>query len=442
MDLDSALLAPGEELAAGSAAHAALGAQLAAFYGRVKEAFGSGEVARLFPPDSAIRPAINPRDAFPGSMCLGLTLSHGEEPTSLAFVARHVDDFLVSLKSDGVRYLLMRTVAGGLFLLSRGNQIFQLICDNQPQLESLLDGELVFHSRNGRPCFLLFDSLLFHGQDRFGREYAERLRDCQRFEAERRFEESFGREAPLRVFTKDFFRAKDARVLVEKLATHALLAGHIDGLILARQRFPYLPGRSPGNLKWKPEELNSIDFLLAENPRYAAQKPELFPRGFGVFELYIGRSDGLMLFDFAFLDAQELERLRARTSEESGSTPCIGEMRWDREYEDERMNAFLEAFWGFDSEMVQELLAKSVHSQALANEPRAIYTLFNSIDRRMRSNQRRARGNWRLLRLRLDKQMPNAISTAENVMVSLDEQFISSQDVLAALENGKTLKRT
>lgn len=430
MDLHAELLSPGGELPPGSAAQRALAEQLARLLAEVRAAFASGAVARQFPA-AELRASINARDPFPGSMCLGLTLGGAEEPTSLAFVARHADDFLVSLKSDGVRYLLLRSAAGGLFLHSRAGQTFELVADAQPRLESVLDGELVFHSRTGERCFLLFDALLFRGQPRFDREYGERLRDCQSFEAEQRFEG--GRRAALPMFTKDFFRAADARVLVERLARHPLLAAHVDGLILARRHFPYLPGRSAGNLKWKPVELNSIDFLLVENARYAAERPALFPRGLSVVELYVGRGSALALFDFAFLDAEERERLCA-TEGEGAAIGCIAEMRWDAEYASEAMDGFLRAFWGFDSELIQQLLRGSAHSSALQSDAKAINALFSNVDRRLRGKRERAQGSWRLIRPRPDKQVPNAFSTAENVLLSLDEQQISSDDLLAALE--------
>lgn len=43
---------------------------------------------------------------------------------------------------------------------------------------------------------------------------------------------------------------------------------NIDGIIFTRIRFPYLPGKSCGILKWKPPSLNSIDFLVVENKNF------------------------------------------------------------------------------------------------------------------------------------------------------------------------------
>ena len=432
MDLDSALLQPGRELAWESAAHRALRGQVERLYEKMRAAFESGTVARQFP-QCLIAPSINARDAFPGSMCLGLTLAPAEDPTSLAFMARQPDDFLLSLKSDGVRYLLLRSVAGGIFLLSRGSQLFELTADEDPRIDCMLDGELVFHSRTGQPCFLLFDSLLFRGQMRFDRNYDERLHDCECFERERAFETSVG--APgLRVFTKDFFRTRDARVLIEQLSHHPLLEGHIDGLILARRNFPYLPGRSPGNLKWKPDELNSIDFLLLENKSFSAEKIALLGPNLSLFEMYVGRGDKLLLFDLAFMDADERERI--------GSEACIAEMRWDRTFSDEHMKQFIEALGHFDYDVLQALVAGSRRGEALSGDVKAVYTLFGTLDRRMRNSEDRVQGNWRLIRLRPDKQVPNVLSTAEKVLLSMDEQQISSQELLAALTSEETIHKS
>ena len=77
----------------------------------------------------------------------------------------------------------------------------------------------------------------------------------------------------------------------------------IDGLILTKINYPYLPGKSCGVLKWKPDYLNTIDFLIVENLRYVREYPEIFgdQDNFFVFELYAIHKYRVAFFDFLFV---------------------------------------------------------------------------------------------------------------------------------------------
>lgn len=63
---------------------------------------------------------------------------------------------------------------------------------------------------------------------------------------------------------------------MKKLAKTKLYKDKIDGLVFTKINFPYLPGKNFGILKWKPDYLNSIDFLIVENPYFIKENPELF----------------------------------------------------------------------------------------------------------------------------------------------------------------------
>lgn len=64
---------------------------------------------------------------------------------------------------------------------------------------------------------------------------------------------------------KDFYEMDKVDFLLQKIANLHLYKDKIDGLILTKVGFPYLPGKNSGILKWKPDYLNSIDFLIVEN---------------------------------------------------------------------------------------------------------------------------------------------------------------------------------
>lgn len=90
------------------------------------------------------------------------------------------------------------------------------------------------------------------------------------------------------------------------MAKISLYKNKIDGLIFTKINFPYLPGKNPGILKWKPDYLNTIDFLLVENTHYINKYPELFEQDdFYIFELFTIHNQNFAFFDFLFCFSSE-----------------------------------------------------------------------------------------------------------------------------------------
>jgi len=52
---------------------------------------------------------------------------------------------------------------------------------------------------------------------------------------------------------------------MNQIGSSPIYKDNIDGVIFTRIDLPYIPGKNNGILKWKPEELNSVDFLVIKN---------------------------------------------------------------------------------------------------------------------------------------------------------------------------------
>ena len=67
-------------------------------------------------------------------------------------------------------------------------------------------------------------------------------------------------QEPFGIRKKDFFPIEKATYVLDKLIP--TMPHETDGLILQPLMDPYTPGTCPVQLKWKPPDLNSVDFLL------------------------------------------------------------------------------------------------------------------------------------------------------------------------------------
>ncbi|CDW52995.1 mRNA cap C and mRNA cap enzyme domain containing protein [Trichuris trichiura] len=182
-----------------------------------------------------------------------------------------VHPYMVSWKADGTRYLMFIDGKSRSFLVDRDNNVFVaptltfLKRDGcTPLAKTLVDGELVFDIFAGKkvPRFLIYDVVAYCDdlvRERPFHDRHEIIRKCiigPRMEAlctNRivRDNEPFG------IRQKPFFELS----CIEKVLSMDVSHG-TDGVVLQRVDEPYMGGRCPTMLKWKPSNLNSVDFLL------------------------------------------------------------------------------------------------------------------------------------------------------------------------------------
>lgn len=112
---------------------------------------------------------------------------------------------------------------------------------------------------------------------------------------------------PIKLKTKDFYDFRSVDFLLENVCETVPFKDNNDGIIITRINYPYFPGKSNGILKWKPDELNSIDFLVIENPKPLKKLKNVS----GVlFELFVTSKSSILLFDYMFATVEEAAKIR------------------------------------------------------------------------------------------------------------------------------------
>uniref|UniRef100_A0A2M4BHL5 mRNA-capping enzyme n=1 Tax=Anopheles marajoara TaxID=58244 RepID=A0A2M4BHL5_9DIPT len=209
--------------------------------------------------------------------------------------------YRVSWKADGTRYMMLILRENEIYFFDRDNSVFAVNGIRFPALDdpsrhlvdTLVDGEMVIDKvgKEQIPRYLVYDIIYFANRevrkrpfypDRLGliqRELIDsRTRAIQKGLIDRQ-QEPFG------VRQKQFWDITQSKSLLGPKFTQTL--GHEpDGLIYQPTLDPYTPGVCPRVLKWKPHDMNSIDFRLQIQDE---AKPGCLPRKVGL--LFVGGMD-------------------------------------------------------------------------------------------------------------------------------------------------------
>jgi hypothetical protein len=232
----------------------------------------------------------NPRK-FPGSHPVSLSRDH----------LRPEIDYLICEKSDGVRYLLylpaIQNIRGvnecQAFLIDRKMTFWKIVLMVPAALlrgDSIFDVELVLdHGTNLR--LLIFDTLFASGVCFMHNNYYERLQTAWFSFVYPVREANKASKRAMEVYLKDFFRSSQVDYVWNHI--RPLLPHQCDGLIFTAVSSEYVIGANQGILKWKPAQLNTLDFSVKSTDR-------------GVYELY---TQGRVLEKFAEMSDRESEGL-------------------------------------------------------------------------------------------------------------------------------------
>ncbi|XP_059059297.1 mRNA-capping enzyme [Achroia grisella] len=204
----------------------------------------------------------------------------GAQPVSMDVMnlrKLHEKPYRVSWKADGVRYMMLIDGEGEVYMLDRDNCVFKVFGlrflhkqDLRRHLkDTLLDGELVIDKVEGQniPRYLVYDIIKYEGED-IGKMafYPTRLDYIEKDIVNPRHEAMMKGiikkdQEPFSVRLKQFWEVTMAqRLLGEKFAKS--LSHEPDGLIFQPSKEPYQAGQCPDVLKWKPSNMNSVDFKL------------------------------------------------------------------------------------------------------------------------------------------------------------------------------------
>lgn len=189
----------------------------------------------------------------------------------------HEKPYRVSWKADGVRYMMLIDGEGEVYMLDRDNCVFKVFGlrflhrkDLRRHLKNtLIDGEMVIDKVDNQdiPRYLCYDIISFEGTDTGKMEfYPTRLNYIEseivnpRHQAMKEGIIKKERE-PFSIRLKQFWELPMARQLLgEKFAK--TLSHEPDGLIFQPSKERYVPGPCEDVLKWKPSNMNSVDFKL------------------------------------------------------------------------------------------------------------------------------------------------------------------------------------
>ena len=403
----------------------------------------------------------NSRDKFPGSMVVSLSLRR-HPLTTLGNIVRNDEDYLVCLKSDGVRYLLAILNTGHLLLIDRILNIFEVKTNikgeifaeearNCVEIAHLFDGELI-KGLGGEYLyhFQVFDVIVYEKHITVSHDYMKRLAICVRFIDEFSHASEFIKDnktstgssddhAPeILIICKDFYHSKDTPFVLDALAQLALYDNQFDGVIFTKINYPYVPGPNRGLLKWKPEFLNSIDFLVVENnaiiEKYA---PELKDAGLCLTELYVIKNSRYMLYDYMFLtNSEECQKFRNAIKPlligDIRAECAILEIRYADELSNENINQLCQCIFDADMDRIRDLIRESVFGSYFSETTVASYCLFRNLSRRINITTNNLTGNWSILRTRNDKTFPNSLNTADSVSLSIFEERITQKALIEA----------
>uniref|UniRef100_A0A5S6QUV6 mRNA-capping enzyme n=2 Tax=Trichuris muris TaxID=70415 RepID=A0A5S6QUV6_TRIMR len=200
---------------------------------------------------------------FPGSQPVSL------DRDNIELLRLH--PYMVSWKADGIRYLMFMDGKQRTFLIDRDNNVFLaptltfLLPDGDTHLtKTLVDGELVFDTVNGQrtPRYLIYDVVAYCDDLVREQPFHERHRIIRKRIIDPRIA-ALGRHRIIREREPFGVRQKPFFELCSIEKVFSLDVGHeTDGVVFQRVDEPYMGGRCPTVLKWKPSCLNSVDFLL------------------------------------------------------------------------------------------------------------------------------------------------------------------------------------
>lgn len=321
-----------------------------------------------------------------------------------------LNDYTVTEKADGERYLLFVNKEGESYLINNKMEVFSLSVQLNNVKDCIFDGEYITRDAEGRKIriFAMFDVYYYDGVDTMRLPLVSdkdsvdsRSKKMETFCS--KFKDRFSKE--ILIHTKKFYKGddifKEVRDVLNKFNSGSYIY-RIDGLIFTPQALP-VGGLYKGNnpepqgpwmkaLKWKPPSENTIDMQVKENG-----KTVVGAKMMQVYNLFIGYkpSQWEPIKPRAYLEKKLQQDTRYTI------IPFAPETVLDRN---------ISMFYGdLDSYGVtrckngDEISTNSIVEFAYVNDESLPFPL-----------------RWKPLRVRKDKTSPNDFSTAMNVWRSVE----------------------
>ncbi len=215
------------------------------------------------------------------------------------------------------------------------------------------------------------------------------------------------------LYMKDYFYLNQLDILQNYINK---LKHHNDGVIINTNDYPYYSGQSYEIYKWKPSEMNTIDFEVEYNDNLK------------LYILKIGVKDGnIPVSILNFKDDDEKNFKEGFKENKINVIECYFDKKLDYEYlikfnyiynQSKINNINNDNRYNIDS-VIKELQNKK------NNE-------FDSISHELKE---KFKGGWRFSRFRNDKGTPNFINTYENILQVLEEDILLKDIINKVKEN-------
>ena len=403
---------------------------------------------------------------FPGLQVINM------DREKLNYFTHYPDRFLLCEKSDGVRYLLVQYKNGKCHLIGRNLEFFEIVYSeklpppyagitlfNNWSIEYLLDGELILddvdensddktniikvQGKNKKINFLIFDAVVLKGSNIGFCPFKKRLEELskvflgeygiQKYVKSRgkmfidkyklELKHSFIKIDKLRksfetavhsptgkvisLYIKDYYTFNKVEKLNEMIK---LLPHHNDGLIINVDDYPYYSGQSCEIFKWKPLDMNTIDFEIEYN------------ENINRYILYITTKEGNVPVEILCFGSDEEKK------------------NFEKDFKKNKLNIG-ECF--YDSELNNDEAIINNYNYILSkiktDNNEDIRSLFNNFSNKIPKDREKYKGGWRFQRFRNDKLSSNFITTYQNIKICIKEN-VHMDEIIQTLNKNKGIK--
>ena len=207
------------------------------------------------------------------------------------------------------------------------------------------------------------------------------------------------------LYIKDYYTFNQIKKLNDLIK---LLPHHNDGLIINVDDYPYYSGQSCEIFKWKPLEMNTIDFEIIYNEKIKR------------FILYITTKEGNLPVELLCFGSDEEKK------------------NFKNNYDKDNKNIG-ECF--YDSKLINDEVAINNYnlSKIKNNNNDDISDIFGSFVNKVPKDKEKYKGGWRFLKFRSDKLYSNFINTYQNIKICIKED-LQMKEIIDTVEKNREKK--
>ena len=218
------------------------------------------------------------KDYFPGPQPISIERKH--------FPILKGGDYLVCEKTDGERHMMIALMYEGkkkCLFVNRAFNMFEVSINLKKNAYegTILDGELYGDT------LMVYDAVLVAGQSVWNNTLTDRLEACRGLMKSIIYMKS----DQFRLKCKTFHHMRDFNVFIDEYLP--TVQEKIDGLVFTPINEPIRIGTHETMFKWKPQEKNTVDFLMKREP---SRETPGFKAGTPAWRLYV-QEKGKLFFE-------------------------------------------------------------------------------------------------------------------------------------------------